>query len=266
VDTVQPFAEQLGAGPQRQDGLVPGVGMPGVLWTPFRRLRSNQSPTVLNLKEVVFLDFVRKNWHILAALAVVVVLGAVYLMRMGGDSALPERTVLNPVLATDLPPAEQEEQSVVMAEELAEPVEIVVHIEGAVNNPGVYAVSEGSRVNDLLILAGGATDEADLSRVNLAAFLQDAQQIIIPIYGEEFVQLEQTTATGQGSGGSGLVNINTADAAQLTTLPGVGAVIANNIIAHREANGPFATIEQLTNVPRIGAATLANLREFITVN
>ena len=200
------------------------------------------------------MEYIKRYWHIVASLACVLVLGVAYLMRGSVGSVGPviyttERTVIT------APPV----YSNVLAL-----VDIMVHIEGEVNQPGVYTLPYGSRVNDVLALAGGATEKADLARINLAAFLEDAQQIIIPATGEE-VELYFAKAAA-ASTNNNLVNINTADASQLATLPGVGHVIAGNIIAHRELNGPFNTVEELRNVPRIGAVTLENLRSFITVN
>jgi competence protein ComEA len=197
------------------------------------------------------MDYVRRYWHIIAAVVCVAVLGVFYLRRDTGPPVVhtAERTVL---------------EATPGYENISAPAprgDIVVHVEGAVNDPGVYTLPYGSRVNDALALAGGPTEEADLARVNLAAFLSDAQQVLIPAEGEDF----PLTTSGAAGDTGGLVNINTADAAQLRTLPGVGEVIAGNIISHREANGPFAAVDQLINVPRIGAATLENLRDLITV-
>ena len=141
-------------------------------------------------------------------------------------------------------------------------LDIVIHIDGAVYYPGVFTLPYGSRVNDALALAGGATEEADLSLINLAAFLHDAQQVIIPTaYCEIPEPSFQTAATQNG----GLININTASVSDLTALPGIGPVRAENIVNHRETNGPFTSIDQLTNVPQIGSGTLENVRTLITV-
>lgn len=203
------------------------------------------------------MEYIRKYWHVIAGVACVAVLGTVYLIR---DNAEPtvhtaaERTVITgPAGITAAEPVE-------MA--LAD---IVVHIEGAVNQPGVYTMPYGSRVNDVLTVAGGATAEADLARINLAAFLQDAQQIIIPTIREDG-EADPWPEPAAGQGAGGLININTADHGQLMTLPNVGPVLAGNIISHRETNGPFATVDDLLNVPRIGAITLENLRDLVTVN
>jgi len=197
------------------------------------------------------MEYLKKYWHVLAGVLCVALLGGFYMWRGRSAPVLqnqaPERTMVA------LAAPEPDETAQILDE-------IVVHIEGAVVNPGVFTLSYGSRVNDALTLAGGATEEADLARINLAAFLEDAQQIIIPTAGEETpLQIAQEAD-------SGLVNINTADERLLTTLPGIGPARAGNIIAHREASGPFSTIEDLQNVPGIGAGILNNVRAHITVN
>ena len=139
--------------------------------------------------------------------------------------------------------------------------EVTVHIAGAVNKPGVYRLDNGSRVQDALDMAGGPTDEADLNRVNLAAFLKDAQQVLIPAEG---APLE--TGYASGAAADSRVNINTAGLRELTALPGIGEVIAGNIVAYREKNGPFAQAADIKNVPRIGDRTFENIRELIVVD
>ena len=202
------------------------------------------------------MEYVRRYWHIIMAVVCVAVLGAVYMRRNAAAPAVhtAEREVL--VAAPEYVPATES----VMQDAVTD---IVVHIAGAVKAPGVFTLQYGSRVNDVLTLAGGPTEEADLARVNLAAFLADEQQIIIPKYGQEIAVYTPAADTAVASG---LVNINTADAAELRTLPGVGEVIAGNIIAHREANGPFTSVDQLINVPRIGTVILENLRPLVTVD
>ena len=207
-----------------------------------------------------FKNYLRNYWHYLLGAIAVVVFGLIYILPgTNAVEAPPERVVF---IADEH--TEQVEEALPVTYE--NPY-IVIHIEGAVYSPGVFTLTYGSRVNDALALAGGATEYADLARINLAAFLQDAQQIIIPTQGEELAMVEDTTAIAVSSAVSGgLVNINTADQAQLMTLPGVGTVISGNIITYREANGPFNNIEGLRNVPRIGAGIMENLRPLVTVD
>ena len=207
------------------------------------------------------MDYIRRYWHILAGLMCVAVLGFIYFRGQGAQAAPQlERVALGADAAYTVEPETVE--TVPDA-----PRDIVVHIEGAVNSPGVFTLPYGSRVHEVLALAGGATEDADLARVNLAAFLQDAQQVIIPTEADEIDYLADSAVDNQANQpGSGLININTADAGQLMTLPGIGPVLSGNIISHREANGPFDTVEQLINVPRIGTGILNNIRDLVTVN
>ena len=141
---------------------------------------------------------------------------------------------------------------------------IMVHVVGAVKSPGVYELEIGSRVQDAVNLAGGPSEEADMSRINLAAYISDAQQIVVPRMLAEG-EVDDLPVSGSSSG-PGLVNINTADIRELMTLPGIGQVIAGNIIAHRERNGNFRQIEDIKNVTRIGERTFEQIKDMITVN
>lgn len=149
---------------------------------------------------------------------------------------------------------------------LASGATLYVHVLGAVNRPGLYSFHEGDRAIDAVAAAGGYTGEADRRVLNLARYLSDGEQIIVPTQGE--------TASGAllnagGSGGSGLnggkVNLNTADAAALETLPRVGPALAARILAWREENGRFTSIEDLMSVSGIGDKTFAGLEDLVTV-
>jgi competence protein ComEA len=148
--------------------------------------------------------------------------------------------------------------------------EVVVHVAGAVASPGVRRLPPGSRVIDALDAAGGALPEADLARVNLASPLVDGQQVYVPKPGEQPPVAAGAGAPGgvAGSGGAvpgALVNLNTATAEQLDTLPGVGPATAAAIIAHRDEHGPFTSVDQLIDVRGIGEAKLEQLRDLVAV-
>ena len=134
--------------------------------------------------------------------------------------------------------------------------EIKVYINGAVRNPGVYLSHDGDRLEDVLALAGGLTEDADPVGVNLALRVTDEAHFYIPRIGE---------AVPTPSPGSGKVNINTASVEELQTLRGIGVVKATDIVEYRQANGPFSRVEDLLLVPGIGPKTLEDLREFIAV-
>jgi len=141
------------------------------------------------------------------------------------------------------------------------PSRLVVDIEGAVINPGVYELKSGSRINDLLIACGGLSQEADrdwvAKNLNLASPVIDGAKIYIPQAGEEGAVV--------GAAAAGLVNINQADASLLETLPGIGPSFAQKIIDYRQANQGFKSVEELMAVPGIGKKTYDRLRDEVTV-
>ena len=142
---------------------------------------------------------------------------------------------------------------------------VQVHVTGAVKNPGVYVLLENARNMDAITAAGGATSEADLERINLSEFIKDGQRVYVPYKGEPISTSERSSTISLSSTVPTLVNINTADADALMSLPGIGEVKAAAIIAYRETYGPFTRIEALLNVKGIGQSTLEGLREHITL-
>jgi competence protein ComEA len=142
------------------------------------------------------------------------------------------------------------------------PGPIRCHVVGPVNLPGVYILSPGSRVQDALQAAGGPTVEADLEQLNLAAVVQDQDQIIVPRHTMGLAPGSSSSVQGSSTD---LVNVNTADNETLQTLPGIGPVLAGRIIDYRNTHGPFGTIDSLVEVKGIGAATLEKLRPLITL-
>lgn len=142
--------------------------------------------------------------------------------------------------------------------------EVIAHAAGAVTRPGVYTLAAGSRVADLVDAAGGAEPRADLDRVNLAAPLGDGAQVYVPHLGEATAP-PPIGGEGVTEGGTALVDINTAGADELESLPGVGPATSAAILQHREENGPFASVDDLVAVRGIGDAKLAALRDQVTV-
>jgi len=133
------------------------------------------------------------------------------------------------------------------------PQEILVHVAGDVHSPGIYQLPSGSRVFDAVAAAGGAGAEADIHRLNLAAFLSDGQKVVVP---------------GANSGSSeeqeGLVNINTADQRTLESLPNIGPARAQSIIEYRNSSGGFSSLEQIMQVTGIGPSIFESIRDLIT--
>lgn len=142
--------------------------------------------------------------------------------------------------------------------------ELTVHVDGAVANPGVYTLPANSRVNDAVQAAGGALPEAQTGAVNLADKLTDGVQVYLPVEGQPLSAGVAGASPGTGTSGS-LVNLNTATSEQLQTLPKVGPVLAESIIAWRQEHGGFQSVEELDQVSGIGPATMDNLRPLVTV-
>lgn len=139
------------------------------------------------------------------------------------------------------------------------PSRSTVHVAGAVRLPGVYVLGPGSRVDDAVRAAGGATSDADPGRINLAAPLVDGDQVYVPAVGEEPPPLLGVESVGSDEAQSGPIDVNRASAAELESLPGVGPATAAAIVDDRERNGPFVSLDDLERVPGIGPAKLAAL-------
>jgi len=147
---------------------------------------------------------------------------------------------------------------------------IVVHVAGAVKNPGVYTLEEGQRVKDAIEIAGGPLPEADLLRLNLAQKMQDEDKLYVPKIGEITEQEDQVSATygatvGVVTKNDGKININTADETELTKLPGIGPATAQKIIDYRKTKGAFKTIEEIKNVSGIGDKKFEQIKDKIKV-
>ena len=135
---------------------------------------------------------------------------------------------------------------------------IFIHIEGEVNNPGLIEVKYGTRLYELIEKAGGATENADTSRVNLSSILSDEQKVIIPskiVVSNEKNQEEQDV----------LININTASIEKLMKLDGIGEGTAKKIIKYRDENGYFNVIDDLKKVSGIGENKFNGLKDDITI-
>jgi competence protein ComEA len=143
---------------------------------------------------------------------------------------------------------------------------IVVHITGAVPRPGVYALPEGARVQDVISAAGGFLAEADKETINLARILEDGEMLDIP-YVAGYSPVIPTPVQNIITPGSEteLININTASSFELESLPAIGPATAQKIIEYREKNGPFVSIEDIINVSGIGPGNYERIKDLITV-
>lgn len=167
---------------------------------------------------------------------------------------------------------------------------IVVHLVGAVSQPGVYAVPQGARLYEALAEAGGALDDADLDSLNLAAPVRDGERIYIPFRraredllppepvvstkpsprrkpqtGENPAPEGQIPVSGLAQSVKGLIDPNTATSAELQSIPGIGPVLAERIIADRQQNGRFQTVDDLVRVKGIGAKTLDKIKDYLII-
>ena len=148
---------------------------------------------------------------------------------------------------------------------------VTVHVVGQVRRPGVVELTAGSRVGDAVERAGGALRGADLGEVNLARVLVDGEQIRVPKPGESVPAAGPagpsgpSGAPGSGTGQGGLVNLNSASAAELEELPGVGPVLAQRIVDWRTEHGRFASVDELAEVSGIGEKMFAQLQPKVTV-
>ncbi|WP_423922024.1 helix-hairpin-helix domain-containing protein [Candidatus Poriferisodalis sp.] len=176
---------------------------------------------------------------LLGAIGAVVAAGFLAGVRHGA----PEPIDL-PIAATGAPPPVATTQPSLMR----------VHLAGAVRHPGLYEVPANFRVGDLIDAAGGPNADADAAAVNLAERMRDGQQVYVPLVGE------QSVARAEGADASGPLDVNSATAAQLQELPGIGPSLSVAIVAYRAEHGSFATLDALEQVPGIGPSKLSQLR------
>jgi competence protein ComEA len=188
----------------------------------------------------------RRRALLVACVLVVVLVGGSRLVSRGGTAT----TAPPPILPT-----------ATASTTTAAPV--VVHVVGAVRRPGLYRLSQGARVADAVVRAGGATRKADVSLVNLAALVSDGEQVAVPRRGAAVA----AGVAGAGAGATGVaagpVHLNSATIEQLDTLPGVGPVTAQKIVDYRQKHGAFTSVDELDAVPGIGPARLDELRDLV---
>ena len=147
---------------------------------------------------------------------------------------------------------------------------IIIHITGAVKMPGIVKLEEGARIEDAINKAGGLTEDADISKVNLAYVLEDGVKIIIPSDSDIGDLGENIISNGSGeniledfenSSDNNILNINKATEQELEDLPGIGPSLASKIIEYRNKNGKFSSVEDIKNVNGIGESKYENIKE-----
>ncbi|MGB4135312.1 MAG: helix-hairpin-helix domain-containing protein [Microbacterium sp.] len=175
-----------------------------------------------------------------------VTLGLVVLSAAVGWGILRGQTAPTDVIPLDVPTS-------------VSSAELYVHVLGDVSQPGLYVLDPGARLVDALAAAGGTLDTADLRAVNLARPLSDGEQVVVPAQGEGG---EQGPA---GASGDGVIDLNSADQTALESLPRIGPALAQRIIAWREQNGRFRSVDDLLAVSGIGEKLLSGLRDLVRV-
>lgn len=182
------------------------------------------------------MSWLRRNFILLAAVALGIVLG-VAALRVFDDRSAP------PIIVRDA----------------AQSRTISVQVSGEVAAPGVYDLDPDARLEDAIRAAGGATSDADLAALNLARRVRDGEDIEIP-------RIRPTPGPGTpvAEDGDERININTATADELDTLPGIGPALADAIIEYRETSGPFGSIDELARVPGISARMVDAMRDQVT--
>ena len=184
------------------------------------------------------------GWPARSLLAVIATVGALVAVGMVGFSSPPSAAVASTAATSRVTTG---------------PEAITVHVSGAVERPGLVAVPFEARIAEVVAAAGGASRDADLSAINLAAVVDDADHVHIPVVG---------SPGGAGSSAAvdgNTVRVNDATVADLQALPGVGPVLAQRIADHRDDHGPFREVEDLLDVPGIGEGKLAQLRDAVVV-
>lgn len=219
---------------------------------------------------------------VLVLLLAAVLLGWSFLTRPAQPVPLPDVGEVEPVDAgvapspTAAPPAPGPSGTPTPTPTATPAAPVVIHVAGAVAAAGVVELPAGARVHDAVEAAGGAQGDADLSALNLARVLLDGEQVYVPREGESPPPAVAAPDGGTGSGAgepggepggqaAGPVNLNTATAEQLDTLPGIGPALAGRILDWRDLNGGFRSVDDLTEVSGIGPATLERLRPLVSL-
>jgi competence protein ComEA len=156
----------------------------------------------------------------------------------------------------------------IVIEDAAATMPVVVEMRGEIEAPGVYELAPGARLQDAIMAAGGLTEEADLSTVNLARRLRDGELVVIvtqPVPGSTpRVPLPDAGDAANAEEARVRININTATSEELEALPGVGEVIATRIVAYREQHGPFRSVDDLIHVEGISDRAIDRIRELVS--
>lgn len=222
------------------------------------------------------MEHVPKGWLAVGGLVVLTCGLLLWHASSTSLSQLPVEPTAPPVGQKPLAPADPSAEAPSRGDSLPKSAEIVVHVAGAVKKPGVVKIPRGSRVDDAVRAAGGFSGQADADSINLAQPLEDGMQVYVPRRGE-LVEVQGRVGAVRRAPSSagrsarqeeqlvGKININTATAEQLESLPGIGPVTARAIIEYRKQNGGFRSVEELLEVRGIGEKRLEQIRPFVVV-
>ena len=214
-------------------------------------------------------NLTKKQKVIVLVIAIVVAIGMIYFIY-NKNQITDDVNLENDILVSENVAKEKSSNT-------TEENEVIIHITGSVKNPGIVRLKEGSRIEDAIEAAGGLTENADISRVNLAYVVDDGTKIKIPSSQEEDIGDEEIIGSGSGENiiieenttssnkSSQTININKATETELQTLPGIGASLASRIIEYRSQNGKFGSIEEIKNVNGIGDSKFENIKDLISV-
>ncbi|CQR24811.1 competence protein ComEA [Streptococcus varani] len=213
-----------------------------------------------------YLEVFKKNKLTIAGLCILVLaVGAFFVLQKA-----PEETSSDFPGLEKLEVVEESQEKLPSQDSDQEISDILVDVKGAVKKEGLYQLSKTARVHDAIQAAGGFSEQADKKSVNLAQKLTDEAVIYVAGQGEEISVIQLPTASSDQSASTGgdstKVNLNTASQAELTTISGIGEKRAQDIIAYRDSNGGFNSVDDLKNVSGIGGKTLENIRPYVTLD
>lgn len=205
------------------------------------------------------LDKINNKKIIIIIIIVIIIISLILVFRRGREEEVQIIEEIN------------NEENIIEEHE-SEGEKIIIHITGCVKNQGIVEIDQGKRIVDVIAAAGGVTEDADITKVNLAYIVKDAQKIYIPsIYDEkelEYISVDNgdNVIIDDNSGGEKtMININKATQTELEQLPGIGPSTALKIIQYREENKKFNSIEEIKEVPGIGDAKFNSIKDMIEI-
>ena len=224
----------------------------------------------------MFDNLTKQQKRILIIISIIVSIGVIYFIY--NKTTLNTNNIDENILITN---EQIKENTSTQEQKIEQDNLVVVHITGSVKTPGIVKLKEGSRIEDAIEAAGGLTEEADISNVNLAYILEDGIKIRIPsLYDEDMTnqnifiegsgenvieENDKTDGKLNNNSSNKNININKATEIELQSLPGIGASLASRIVEYREQNGKFNDIQDIKNVSGIGDSKYDNIKDLICV-